>query len=288
MTAEFTPAHPRTIVRTTRGVEATDGAGVNMRRIIHQPELEMLDPFLMLDWFHSDEPQDYLAGFPNHPHRGFETVTYLMHGRMRHWDNKGHEGVIEPGGIQWMTAAGGIIHSEMPEQEDGLLSGFQLWVNLPAALKMKPAGYQEFDSAEVPVEEHDGVSLRVITGRTAGGTEGPVRDISTEPFFADIHLKAGAAHSEPVAEGHAAFLMVHEGTLEVAGSDGTATTLEAGDLAVLGDGDGVTLTAGPEGAKTLLVAARPLREPVARGGPFVMNTREEIMQAFDDYRAGRL
>lgn len=283
MSATATIDRPRAVVFTTKGIAASDGAGVNLRRMIHTPEVEMLDPFLMLDWFHSDEPQDYLAGFPDHPHRGFETVTYLLRGRMRHWDNKGHEGVIEPGGIQWMKAAGGIVHSEMPEQEDGYLSGFQLWVNLPAADKMQPAGYQEFDRDQIPVEDRDGIRIRVVTGKTATGTEGPVRDVATDPFFADVEIPAGMTYREPIPQGHAAFLMVHEGTLTVSG-----TTVSANELAILGAGDSIEVTAGPEGAKTLVVAGRPLGEPVARGGPFVMNTRDEVIQAFSDFRAGRL
>ena len=283
MSATATIDRPRAIVFTTKGIAASDGAGVNLRRMIHTPEVEMLDPFLMLDWFHSDEPQDYLAGFPDHPHRGFETVTYLLRGRMRHWDNKGHEGVIEPGGIQWMKAAGGIVHSEMPEQEDGYLSGFQLWVNLPATDKMQPAGYQEFDRDQIPVEERDGIRIRVVTGKTATGIEGPVRDVATDPFFADVEIPAGATYREPIPRGHAAFLMVHEGTLTVQG-----VTVSANELAILGNGDSIEVTAGPEGAKTLVVAGRPLGEPVARGGPFVMNTRDEVIQAFNDFRAGRM
>ncbi len=275
----------RPIALKTKGFRASDGDGVNLRRMIGTPEIDMLDPFLLLDWFHSDQPQDYIGGFPDHPHRGFETVTYLINGRMRHWDNKGHEGVIEPGGIQWMTAAGGIVHSEMPEQEDGLLSGFQLWVNLPAAAKMGPAGYQEFAAGQIPAESRDGVELHLITGRTSEGTAGPVRDIATDPFYADAHMAAHAVLREPLDPGHNVFVMVHDGAVHVPGAD---RDIAAGELAVLGAGDVIELRAGAAGAKALIIAGRPIGEPVARGGPFVMNTRAEVLQAFEDFRQGRM
>ena len=181
----------RPIVKTTRGMPASDGAGVKLTRMLGTPELRALDPFLMLDKFHSNDPGDYLAGFPPHPHRGFETVTYMVEGRMRHQDNKGHEGVIGPGGVQWMTAARGIIHSEMPEQDDGLMSGFQLWVNLPRAEKMKDPGYQEFGEAQIPADEREGVTAKIVTGRTSTGVEGPVRDITVEPFYAELRMAPG-------------------------------------------------------------------------------------------------
>lgn len=276
----------RPIAFKTAGMAASDGAGVSLRRMIGTPELDLLDPFLMLDWFHSDEPQDYLAGFPDHPHRGFETVTFIINGRMRHWDNKGHEGVIEPGGIQWMTAASGLVHSEMPEQENGLLSGFQLWINLPAAEKMGPPLYQEFEKARIPVETRQGASVNMITGTTGTGTTGPVTGRPTDPFYADIHLAPGARFDEPVAATHNAFVMVHDGALTITGDGGGSVS--TGELAVLGHGDRLTVETGADGAKFLLVAARPLGEPVARAGPFVMNTEAELHQAFADFRAGRM
>ncbi|MCW2308417.1 pirin family protein [Rhodobium gokarnense] len=276
----------RPVVFRTDGMNASDGAGVRMRRMLGTPRFDFLDPFLMLDWFHSDQPQDYLAGFPDHPHRGFETVTYLLHGRMRHADNRGNAGVIEPGGIQWMTAGSGIVHSEMPEQENGLLSGFQLWINLPAKDKMVPAGYQEFAPDRIPVEERAGATLRVITGTTSGGVSGPVVDRPTDPFFADIYLDPGATLDEAIGGERNAFVLVHDGTLTLAGANGPET-LGIGHLAVLGTGDVVSATAGEDGAKFLLIAARPLSEPVARAGPFVMNTEAELHQAFADFQNGR-
>lgn len=289
MSTTATGVQNRPIVFKTKGFAASDGAGVNLRRMIGTPELDMLDPFLMLDWFHSDEPDDYLAGFPDHPHRGFETVTFIVNGRMRHHDNKGHEGVIEPGGIQWMTAGSGIVHSEMPEQEDGLLSGFQLWINLPAAEKMSPAAYQEFDRSHIPVDERDGAALHLIAGRTEGGASGPVVDRPTEPFYADIHLQPGVRLSEALPADHSAFVMVYDGTITLPASAGVGDgTVSMGELAVLGYGAAVDIGAGPQGAKFLLVAAKPLGEPVARAGPFVMNTEAELHQAFTDFRAGRM
>jgi len=206
---------------------------------------------------------------------------------MRHRDSKGHEGVIAPGGIQWMTAARGIIHSEMPEQEDGLLSGFQLWINLPAALKMAPAEYHEFDSDRIPVDQRDGARLRVFSGSTRTGVTGPVVGRATDPFYADIHLDPGAELRETLPAGHNAFIMVYDGAVEGPGEAGPVAVTR-GELAVLDRGDDVALTAGPDGASLLLVAARPLGEPVARAGPFVMNTKEEIYQAYADYRDGRM
>lgn len=275
----------REIIRTTAGIPATDGDGVRMTRIIGSPELDMLDPFLLLDCFESDQPQDYIGGFPSHPHRGFETVTYLLAGRMRHKDNAGNEGVIEPGGVQWMTAGRGIVHSEMPEQEDGLLRGFQLWVNLPARAKMSKPGYQEFSPSDTPLERRDdGTEVRVIAGRTGAGTEGAVRNEYVRPTYLDVTLPAGQAFEQPLPHDHHAFLFVVEGDLEV--GDG-AHPLGRRLLGILGPGERIAVRAGAEGARFLLVAAAPLNEPVARGGPFVMNTRQEILQAFDDYRHNR-
>jgi redox-sensitive bicupin YhaK (pirin superfamily) len=263
---------------------ASDGAGVRMTRIIGTPQLDMLDPFLLLDCFESDRPEDYIGGFPSHPHRGFETVTYLLAGRMRHKDNAGNEGVIEPGGVQWMTAGRGIVHSEMPEQEDGLLRGFQLWVNLPAAAKMTAPAYQEYPASGVPLEERaDGTRVRVVAGATSEGTSGVVRNGWVQPTYLDVSLPAGADFEQPVGRNDTTFLFVVDGELAVGGS---GAPLPIRTLGILGPGDLVRVTT-TDGARFLLVSAQPLGEPVARGGPFVMNTKEEIMQAFDDYRHGR-
>jgi redox-sensitive bicupin YhaK (pirin superfamily) len=274
----------REIAATTPGMPASDGAGVRMTRIIGTPELNLLDPFLLLDCFESDRPQDYIGGFPSHPHRGFETVTYLLAGRMRHKDNAGNEGVIEPGGVQWMTAGRGIVHSEMPEQEDGLLRGFQLWVNLPARAKMTAPGYQEYPPSGVPLEEReDGTRVRVIAGATSEGTRGVVRNDWVKPTYLDVELPAGAEFEQQVGTDDNAFLFVIEGELAV--GDGREP-LQHRMLGILGAGDTVRVGS-VGGARFLLVSAQPLREPVARGGPFVMNTREEVLQAFDDYQHNR-
>lgn len=277
----------RSTKRVITGQPASDGAGVQLLRVIGQPALEDFDPFLLLDAFRSDDPDDYIAGFPAHPHRGFETVTYLLSGRMRHRDNAGNEGVIEPGGIQWMTAGRGIVHSEMPEQQDGLLEGFQLWINLPGAHKMTAPGYQEYDQSRIPVESRPGSALRVICGETSQGTRGPVSQPLTDPLYLDVSLDAGTDFTEPVTRGHNAFVYVISGRLALGG--GGTDDIEVGrdQLALLGDGDEVALKAlGPD-SRFLLVAGRPIGEPVARGGPFVMNTRAELMQAFADYQSGK-
>lgn len=283
MTAPLSNGVIRELVRTTTGSPASDGDGVRMTRIIGTPELNMLDPFLLLDAFGSDQPQDYIGGFPSHPHRGFETVTYLLAGRMRHKDNAGNEGVIEPGGVQWMTAGRGIVHSEMPEQEDGLLRGFQLWVNLPAANKMTEPGYQEFSPEEVPLERRDnGTRVRVVSGETDTGVRGPVDNRYVKPTYLDVTLPAGEIFSQPVPAGDRAFVFTIEGSLEIGGR-----SLPGRTLGILGDGDLIEVRAGQEETRFLLVSARPIGEPVARGGPFVMNTRQEVEQAFDDYRHNR-
>jgi len=273
----------RSVLRTVEGIRTSDGAGVALTRILGSPELEMLDPFLLLDEFRSDQPGDYIAGFPDHPHRGFETVTYLLAGRMRHEDNQGHAGVIEAGGIQWMTAGRGIVHSEMPEQEDGLLWGFQLWVNLPADRKWVAPGYQEFPAAAIPVEERGaGVSIRVITGKTAFGTSGPVIDVATEPLYMDVTLDGGATMEEAIPPSHGGFVYVYEGAVAMQGD-----VVETGTLAVLGAGERVRIVGERDTCRFLLIAGRQLNEPVARAGPFVMNTRQEVMDAFQDFREGR-
>jgi redox-sensitive bicupin YhaK (pirin superfamily) len=274
----------RELLHATPGQPATDGAGVRMTRIIGTPELNVLDPFLLLDCFESDRPDDYIAGFPSHPHRGFETVTYLLAGRMRHKDNAGNEGVIEPGGVQWMTAGRGIVHSEMPEQEDGLLMGFQLWVNLPARAKMTAPGYQEYPPSGVPLERRaDGIEVRVIAGRTDTGTVGAVQNDWVSPTYLDVRLPAGSRFEQAVGVDDNAFLYVIEGELAVGER---RQVLGRRRLGILSHGDRVRVSTDAE-ARFLLVAARPLKEPIARGGPFVMNTREEVLQAFDDYRHNR-
>ena len=276
----------RQVRQLISGQAATDGAGVELVRIIGQPALMELDPFLLLDAFRSDDPDDYIAGFPSHPHRGFETVTYLLNGRMRHRDNSGNEGVIEPGGIQWMTAGRGIVHSEMPEQENGLLEGFQLWINLPASHKMTAPAYQEFGHDRIPRETRPGCSLSVISGQTSRGTRGPVSQPLTDPLYLDVSLEPNAAFSERLEPEHNAFVYVIEGGLRLGRKDATDITVGRDQLAVLGSGDAVELQGGESGARFLLVAGRPLREPVARHGPFVMNTEDELRQAFTDYQNG--
>jgi len=284
MNTDTKQAAIREVVATTPGVPATDGDGVRMTRVIGSPELNMLDPFLLLDAFESDQPQDYIGGFPSHPHRGFETVTYLLAGRMRHKDNAGNEGVIEPGGVQWMTAGKGIIHSEMPEQENGLLMGFQLWVNLPAKAKMSEPGYQEYPPAETPLEvRENGTEVRVIAGTTSEGTTGVVKNEFVYPTYLDVSLPAGQSFTQTVNVSDNTFLFVIDGEVET-GLQGTS--LGRRMLGILGEGEKVTVKTA-SGARFLLVSAQPLNEPVARGGPFVMNTKEEIMQAFDDYRHNR-
>lgn len=282
-----TLAAPRAVSRVVRGQAAADGAGVRLVRFIGTPGLPDLDPFLLLDAFGSERADDYIAGFPDHPHRGFETVTYMLDGRMRHRDSRGHEGVIGPGGVQWMRAGRGIVHSEMPEQDRGLLRGFQLWLNLPAADKMSEPGYQEFEAARIPeVQLADRVRVRVIAGEVAG-TRGVIGQGATEAWYLDLRLPAHSRVCLPLPSTHRAFAQVFEGRVVVEQAEADLV-IEAGSLAVLGEGDGVVLRCGEAPAAVLLVAGRPLHEPVARHGPFVMNTHNELMQAFADYRAGRL
>jgi hypothetical protein len=276
----------RQVTQIVKGLPATDGAGVELVRVIGQPALMDLDPFLLLDAFRSDNPDDYIAGFPSHPHRGFETVTYLLNGRMRHKDNTGREGVIEAGGIQWMTAGRGIIHSEMPEQEDGLLEGFQLWVNLPAEHKMTDPYYQEYPQDQIPLEQREGAQIRVITGETSGGLQGPVVQPLTSPLYLDISLQPNADFTETVPTQNTAFLYGITGTT-LSGNGDQSVAVERDQLAILGEGDQISLRAGNEGSRFLLISGKPLREPIARGGPFVMNTREEINQAINDYHADK-
>ncbi len=272
----------RPIVQRLRGLETADGAGVRLTRLIGTSALPQLDPFLLLDDFRSDDPEDYIGGFPPHPHRGFETVTYLLAGRMRHADSAGHAGVIESGGVQWMTAGHGIIHSEMPEQEDGLLAGLQLWVNLPARHKLMAPRYQEHPIGAIPLEERgEGVRLRVIAGRTSLGTQGVVTELITPVLYYDIELAAGARLREPLPSGWSTLLYLVEGTLQVGDQE-----LQRGELVRLGSEGELQLDA-LRGSRVILLAGAPIGEPIARHGPFVMNSDAEIRQAFRDYQAGR-
>ena len=284
-------AASRVVRRVVKGMPTSDGAGVKLRRVIGQPQLPDLDPFLMLDEFGTDRAEDYIAGFPDHPHRGFETVTYMLDGRMRHRDNHGNEGVLVPGSVQWMTAGRGLVHSEMPEQQEGRMRGFQLWLNLPAREKMTSPKYQEFGPERIPVATPaPGVSVKVIAGHV-DGVSGPISQPATDPTYLDIALESGAEFTQSLPPDYAAFLYVFEGTLQVGASDG-ASVLRTHELGVLGDGreirlKGVTAGAGGKVARAILVGGRPLREPVAKYGPFVMNTREELQQAFEDFQRGR-
>lgn len=272
----------RQVAQITQGIAASDGAGVKLTRLIGHNAIDYLDPFLMLDRFESDNPNDYLAGFPSHPHRGFETVTYLVNGKMRHKDNRGHEGIIETGGVQWMTAGKGIIHSEMPEQTDGLLKGFQLWVNLPAKQKMVEPTYQEFKASELGYEKRQESEIKIITGKTANGAQGPVKNDYIEPLFWHVSLAQNALFEEPISYAHTAFLVVLDGSIKI----GT-TEVEKNQVAVLTSGELIQVQGTAENNEFLLISAEPINEPIARGGPFVMNTSQEVEQAFDDYRHGR-
>ena len=277
-------AHSRSIERVVTGVPTRDGAGVKLTRVLTADLQQRLDPFLMLDAFGSDEAGDYIAGFPDHPHRGFETVTYMIAGRMRHRDNAGHEGLLETGGMQWMTAGRGIVHSEMPEQTEGRMEGFQLWVNLPAARKMDAPHYQDIQAAGIPeFGLPGGGTLRLLGGRIGTAT-GAMQRPDTEPLFADIGLPAGAEVSIPVPEGHNAFIYVYRGQAHIGAGE---RPLVQQEMAILTpDGDGVRLSASVP-ARLILVSGQPLRQPIAQWGPFVMNTREEIETAIDDYRHHR-
>jgi redox-sensitive bicupin YhaK (pirin superfamily) len=265
----------------------SDGAGVKLRRVIGQPELSELDPFLLLDEFGTDAPDDYIAGFPEHPHRGFETVTYMLDGRMRHRDNHGHEGVLVPGSVQWMTAGRGIVHSEMPQQQEGRMRGFQLWLNLPARDKMTEPKYQEFGSDRIPVTTPGaGVSVKVIAGEV-GAVKGPISQPATDPTYLDVALDTGAKYVHELPRQHAAFMYVYEGSVRVV-EGAKESVVESGELAVLSEGTEVRLVGDSNvTGRAILVAGKPMGEPVARYGPFVMNTREQLMQAVDDFQNGK-
>lgn len=274
----------RGVDRVVTGRQVTDGAGVRIIRILTSDLQRRLDPFLMLDVFRSDDPNDYIAGFPDHPHRGFETITYMIAGRMRHRDNAGHEGLLETGGIQWMTAGRGIIHSEMPEQKEGLMEGFQLWLNLPAADKMTAPWYRDVQTDEIPEFVTDeSVTVRVIAGQ-CHGIQGAVQRPTTEPLYLDLHLPAGATFSERLPGDRNVFVVVYRGEVDIG-----QKKLTEGQMAVLANGDGFdgVAIAAAAPARAILVAGRPLHEPIAQYGPFVMNTEDQLRQAALDYQEGR-
>ena len=273
--------HPRSVERVVTGQATSDGAGVKLTRVLTQPLQRRLDPFLMLDAFGTDDPQDYIAGFPDHPHRGFETITYMIAGRMRHRDSAGHEGLLQNGDVQWMTAGRGVIHSELPEQQDGRMEGFQLWLNLPAKDKLRAPWYRDIRANEIPAfTTPAGVRVRVIAGESHG-VDGAVRREVTNPLYLDLELPAGASFVQSLPATQNAFVYVYRGDADVAG-----TPVPAQRMALLAnDGDGVSLHARAD-SRALLIAGEPLREPIAQYGPFVMNTHDEIVQAVHDYQSG--
>ena len=288
MSTTITPEtvhRPRPVEGLVTGLPTSDGAGVKLTRVLTQELQQRLDPFLMLDAFGSDRPDDYIAGFPDHPHRGFETVTYMIAGRMLHRDSAGHEGLLENGGVQWMTAGRGVIHSEIPQQEEGVMEGFQLWLNLPARDKLCPPWYRDFGAAELPrFTTAAGVDVTVIAGHSHGVTGAVTRE-GTAPLYLDLHLPAGARFEQALPPGHNAFVYVYRGEVAMSGQ-----RVPAERMAVLANepqADGVVLETQAE-AKALLIAGRPLNEPIVQYGPFVMNTVQEIQQAISDFRAGRL
>ncbi len=276
--------HPRRIEQIVKGIATSDGAGVKLTRVLTQDLQRRLDPFLMLDVFRSDEPTDYLAGFPDHPHRGFETATYMLSGRLRHRDSAGHEGLLEGGDVQWMTAGSGVIHSEIPEQENGLMEGFQLWLNLPSSRKMTIPRYRDIPNSEIPrysTSQH--ATVLVIAG-DSNGVKGAITREETEPLYLDIQLAKGGEFSTRVPPGHNAFIYVYRGSVEIGGK-----TIDEKRMGIFGNdahADGISIGA-EGGARAILVAGRPLGEPIVQHGPFVMNRQEEIYQAILDFREGR-
>jgi len=278
-------AQTRTVERIIRGQAVMDGAGVKINRVLTQPLQRRLDPFLMLDNFGSEQANDYIAGFPDHPHRGFETVTYMLTGRMRHRDSAGNEGLLASGGVQWMTAGRGVIHSEMPEQAEGLMEGFQLWLNLPAKDKMQQPWYKDFQAAEIPVvKTENGATVRVIAGESQG-VAGAVQREVTEPLYIDVELPVGETFSQAIRSGHNAFIYTYRGEVTV---DGKAVPAQSMAILANNEGaDGVTIKAGPD-SRFILLSGKPLNEPIVQYGPFVMNSQAEIFQAVEDFRAGRL
>ena len=287
MTANEIVNRPRSVERLVAGTPTSDGDGVKLPRVLTQPLQRRLDPFLMLDAFGSDNPGDYIGGFPDHPHRGFETVTYMIAGRMRHRDSAGNEGLLSNGGVQWMTAGRGVIHSELPEQEEGRMEGFQLWLNLPARDKMGPPGYRDIQSETIPEIVVGGVTARLIAGRSHG-VDGAMQREGTEPLYVDLHFdEAGASFAQGLPAVHNAFVYVYRGTVAIG-----ETSVASQRMAILANtpgSDGVVLRAAGDGlARALLIAGRPLNELIAQYGPFVMNTNDEIYKAVEDFRAGRL
>ncbi|MGO9445519.1 MAG: pirin family protein [Thiobacillaceae bacterium] len=272
----------RSIQQLIKATAVTEGAGVTVHRTIGTPALKALDPFLMLDHFSSDDPDEYIAGFPEHPHRGFVTFTYIIDGHMLHKDSMGNTGDLRAGGAQWMKAASGVIHSEMPQQSNGLMRGFQLWINLPGAEKMTDPAYQDFSSEAIPEVQETHAKIRILAGDYAGRS-GVVQDPNTDVLYLDVRLDPGAKFSVPLQRSHRAFIYLFEGSGQIG-----STNLPLHSLGVLAEGDAVTLTSGPDGARFILVSGKPIGEPIVQYGPFVMNTREEIEQAFRDYQAGRL
>ena len=275
---------PRSVERLIAGQPTSDGAGVKLTRVLTQPLQRRLDPFLMLDAFGTDNPQDYIGGFPDHPHRGFETVTYMIAGRMRHRDSAGHEGLLSNGGVQWMTAGRGVIHSELPEQEDGRMEGFQLWLNLAAKDKLRAPWYRDIQSAEIPeFTTPEGVKVRAIAGRSHGIDAAMQREV-TEPLYLDLEIPAGASFAQALPPSHNAFVYVYRGALQIGDTDVPVQRMAI--LANDAGSDGVVLKA-TAATRALVIAGKPLGEPIAQYGPFVMNTNDEIFQAVQDYQAGR-
>jgi redox-sensitive bicupin YhaK (pirin superfamily) len=279
-----TAQQSRTIERIIEGVATSDGAGVKLTRVLTGKLQQRLDPFLMLDAFGSDNPDDYIAGFPDHPHRGFETVTYMLSGLMRHRDSAGHEGLLGSGGVQWMVAGSGVIHSEIPEQKDGVMEGFQLWLNLPAQNKMAEPWYRDFPSEVIPeYVTKENVTVRVISG-SSNGVAGVVARETTEPLYLDVHMPAGATFETAIPKTHNAFIYVYRGAVKVGGVQ--VETRRMGILSNTSEAPGLSVTATKD-ARFILVAGKPLNEPIVQYGPFVMNTQEEIHQTLDDFRNGR-
>ncbi len=282
--ADHLVSHPRALERLVTGQATSDGAGVKLTRLLSQPLQRRLDPYLMLDAFGTDNPDDYIGGFPDHPHRGFETITYMIAGRMRHRDSAGNEGLLENGGVQWMSAGRGVVHSELPQQADGRMEGFQLWLNLPARDKMGEPWYRDIAAADLPRFRQPGVSVTVIAGESHG-VAGAVQREATQPLYLDLAFEPGARFEQPLPPEHNAFACVYRGALRLGDE-----TVERGQMAVFANtpgSDGIVLQAADGApARVLLIAGRPLNEPIAQYGPFVMNTQDEIFQAVRDFQAG--
>lgn len=289
MTDPSTPFHGRSVEQQVIGQATRDGDGVKLTRVLTQAHQRRLDPFLMLDNFGSDDPNDYGGGFPDHPHRGFETITYMIAGRMRHRDSAGHEGLLQNGGVQWMTAGRGVVHSEMPEQEEGVMEGFQLWLNLPSQQKLCPPGYQDIQSDNIPeLDLPSGVKVRIISGEVCGVRGAVCRTADlfpTQTLYLDIHFTKNTTFQQALNPEHNAFIFVYRGNVKVV-SEHQETSVDLHRMAILhNEGNGVEISAS-SGSQLLLISGNPLNEPIAQYGPFVMNTREELMQAVDDFKAG--